>query len=93
MLYLSNAQWQIPYRYLHIPYTGRQDSVDTVTMALHVVAEPLRSMATMLVDVCAFAGTGNVLKIQQLLHICSEYHISNKKPNGPDLPTQQGYHL
>ena len=25
-------------------------------------------------DVCAYAGTGNVLKIQNLLHICSEHY-------------------
>lgn len=27
----------------------------------------------MLVDVCAYTGTGNVLKVQKLLHICSEH--------------------
>jgi len=31
-------------------------------------------MAEILVDVCAYAGTGNVLKIQNLLHICSEHY-------------------
>ena len=40
--------------------------------ALEVAPEPLRSFANILVEVCAYAGTGNVLKIQQLLHICSE---------------------
>ena len=40
--------------------------------ALEVAPEPLRSFANILVEVCAYAGTGNVLKVQQLLHICSE---------------------
>merc|ERR1719412_3277382 len=31
-----------------------------------------------MVDICAYAGTGNVLKIQSLLHICSE-HFEPKK--------------
>lgn len=31
-------------------------------------------MAKTLVDICAYAGTGNVLKIQSLLHICSEHY-------------------
>lgn len=50
-------------------------------MALEVVAEPLRSMATMLVDVAAYAGTGNVLKIQHLLHVCSEHDESKDADN------------
>lgn len=37
-------------------------------------------MSMTLVEVCAYAGTGNVLKIQHLLHICSEhYEPSNEK--------------
>ena len=39
-----------------------------------VISEPIKSMAEILVDVCAYAGTGNVLKIQNLLHICSEHY-------------------
>lgn len=33
-------------------------------------------MTSTLIDVCAYAGTGDVLKIQQLLHICSEHYES-----------------
>lgn len=32
-----------------------------------------------LVDVCAYAGTGNVLKIQKLLHMCSEHYETEDK--------------
>lgn len=32
-----------------------------------------------MVEVCAFAGTGNVLRIQRLLHICSEHHETPEK--------------
>ena len=49
-----------------------QERADTILTALEVAPEPLRSFANILVEVCAYAGTGNVLKIQQLLHICSE---------------------
>jgi 26S proteasome regulatory subunit N1 len=42
--------------------------------------------AVCLVDVCSYAGTGNVLKIQDMLHICGE-HASNKKvPKEPEAP-------
>ena len=36
-------------------------------------------MASTMVEVCAFAGTGNVLRIQRLLHICSEHHEPKEK--------------
>ncbi|KAL4225519.1 26S proteasome non-ATPase regulatory subunit 2 [Mactra antiquata] len=58
---------------LALTYLGKQEAVDATLAALEVVGEPLKSMAYMLVDVCAYAGTGNVLKIQQLLHLCSEH--------------------
>ena len=48
--------------------------METITAALEVIAEPFRSMASTLVDICAYAGTGNVLKVQHLLHICSEHY-------------------
>merc|ERR1712038_583929 len=35
--------------------------------------------AVTLVEICAYAGTGNVLKIQQLLHICSEHYEQDKE--------------
>merc|ERR1712136_707468 len=57
---------------LALVYLGRQESVETILIALQVVPEPLKGFATVLVEVCAYAGTGNVLKIQQMLHICSE---------------------
>ncbi|KAJ8299161.1 hypothetical protein KUTeg_023221 [Tegillarca granosa] len=60
---------------------GKQDAVDATLVALEVISEPLKSMACTLVDVCAYAGTGNVLKIQHLLHICSEHDDSKDKEN------------
>jgi len=57
---------------LGLCYLQKQDLVETIIAALEVVPEPLRSFATILVEVCAYAGTGNVLKIQKMLHICSE---------------------
>ncbi|SPP77266.1 blast:26S proteasome non-ATPase regulatory subunit 2 [Drosophila guanche] len=59
---------------LGLLYLGRQKSTEAVMMTLEVLEEPYRSMATTMVDICAYAGTGNVLKIQQLLHICSDHY-------------------
>jgi 26S proteasome regulatory subunit N1 len=59
---------------LGLTYLGKQELADTVFATLEVVPDPFKSMATTLVEVCAYAGTGNVLKIQKLLHVCSEHY-------------------
>ncbi|XP_044739698.1 26S proteasome non-ATPase regulatory subunit 2-like [Chrysoperla carnea] len=68
---------------LGLIHLGRQDkAVEALMAALEVIHEPFKSMATTLVEVCAFAGTGNVLKVQKLLHICSEHYESTSEENG-----------
>jgi len=57
-----------------LAYLGKQDAAEATIATLEVLQEPFRSMAKTLVDICAYAGTGNVLKIQSLLHICSEHY-------------------
>uniref|UniRef100_U5EY74 26S proteasome non-ATPase regulatory subunit 2 n=1 Tax=Corethrella appendiculata TaxID=1370023 RepID=U5EY74_9DIPT len=59
---------------LGLVYLGRQEAAEAIIAALEVIQEPFKSMATTMVEICAYAGTGNVLKIQQLLHICSEHY-------------------
>ncbi|RNA39420.1 26S proteasome non-ATPase regulatory subunit 2 [Brachionus plicatilis] len=54
-------------------YLGKGEQVDVILESLKAIPEPLQSLATILVDVCAYAGSGNVLKVQQLLSICSEH--------------------
>ncbi|VDN57153.1 unnamed protein product [Dracunculus medinensis] len=55
-------------------FLGTQDKSEVFVESLRVLPEPFGSMVSTLVDVCAYAGTGNVLKIQKLLHICSEHY-------------------
>ncbi|GLV43279.1 Regulatory particle non-ATPase 1 [Carabus blaptoides fortunei] len=64
---------------LGLCHLGRQEAVEAIIAALEVVPEPFRSMAVTMVEVCAYAGTGNVLKVQQLLHICSEHYETGDK--------------
>merc|ERR1719209_1182518 len=59
-------------------YLGKQDAAEATMAALEVIPEPFRQTAVTLVEVCAYAGTGNVLKIQQLLLICSEHYEQDK---------------
>jgi 26S proteasome regulatory subunit N1 len=39
---------------------------------LKAIEHPIGKQAQVLVDVCSFAGTGNVLKVQSMLHYCLE---------------------
>ncbi|KAF6118478.1 eukaryotic translation initiation factor 4 gamma 1 [Phyllostomus discolor] len=63
---------------------GKGEAIEAILAALEVVSEPFRSFANTLVDVCAYAGSGNVLKVQQLLHICSEHFDSKEKEEDKD---------
>eukprot|EP00112_Aurelia_sp_Birch-Aquarium-sp1_P012638 Seg2658.4 transcript_id=Seg2658.4/GoldUCD/mRNA.D3Y31 product="26S proteasome non-ATPase regulatory subunit 2" protein_id=Seg2658.4/GoldUCD/D3Y31 len=63
---------------LGLAYLGKQEAVDATLETLKVVGQPFGRWASVLVDVCAYAGTGNVLKVQNLLHICSEHYETDK---------------
>merc|ERR1711981_392078 len=64
-------------------YLGKQEAAEATVATLEVLSDPFQSMAKTLVDICAYAGTGNVLKIQNLLHICSEHHEPSEKDDVP----------
>ncbi|XP_019864481.1 PREDICTED: 26S proteasome non-ATPase regulatory subunit 2-like [Amphimedon queenslandica] len=64
---------------LGLLYLGKQDAVDVCYAAIAVVPKPFCAFASVLLDICAYAGTGNVLKIQSLLHLCSEYYGEDKE--------------
>ncbi|GAA98981.1 uncharacterized protein L969DRAFT_89035 [Mixia osmundae IAM 14324] len=52
---------------------GRQDDADATLETLKAIEVPLGKQAQVLVDMCAFAGTGNVLKIQDMLTACTPH--------------------
>lgn len=65
---------------------GRQDASDTTIEILKTIVHPIARQASILVDICAYAGTGNVLKIQSLLHHCND-HLDKEKED----PTHQAF--
>uniref|UniRef100_A0A673KHE4 RPN1 N-terminal domain-containing protein n=1 Tax=Sinocyclocheilus rhinocerous TaxID=307959 RepID=A0A673KHE4_9TELE len=69
---------------LHNSNIMRIGAIETTLAALQVVPEPFRSFSNTLVDVCAYAGSGNVLKVQQLQHICSEHYDNKDKDDDKD---------
>ena len=61
-------------------FTGLQDSdaKDATIELLKAIEHPISKTAQVLVEVCSFAGSGNVLKVQTMLHHCDE-HIDMSK--------------
>ncbi|KAL6067324.1 26S proteasome non-ATPase regulatory subunit 2 [Balamuthia mandrillaris] len=65
------------FRYLSLGlgllYLAKQEEADITLETLKTVSGPVGSYTTLTVETCAYAGTGNVLKIQKLLSICGEH--------------------
>lgn len=54
-------------------YLGKQDQASTIQETLNVLSnQGFKQISKTLLDICAYAATGNVLKIQNLLRICSD---------------------
>jgi 26S proteasome regulatory subunit N1 len=58
---------------LALLFFGQQENVDIIIETLKALDHPMSKPTSVLAEVCAWAGTGAVLKIQQLLHICNEH--------------------
>lgn len=59
---------------LGLLYFGRQSEADVLLEILGTLShEPTRKYALMTVETCAYAGTGNVLKIQKLMHAIGDH--------------------
>jgi len=58
---------------LGLIYLGRQAAAEVAIQSMAVLPEGFQKTAKMLIEICAYAGTGNVLKVQAMLHACSEH--------------------
>ncbi|KAF9561442.1 26S proteasome regulatory complex, non-ATPase subcomplex, Rpn1 subunit [Agrocybe pediades] len=58
---------------LGLLYLGQQDASDATIETLKAIDHPISKSAQILVEACSFAGTGNVLRIQSMLHHCDEH--------------------
>ncbi len=65
--------------------TGKQDASEATIELLKTIEHPLGKQSEILVDVCSYAGTGNVLKIQAMLHHCTD-HVEAPKEKEEDAP-------
>lgn len=70
---------------LGLIYFGRQEEVDVILETLKAVDHPMAKATSVLASICAWAGTGAVLKIQELLHLCNEHVEETDEKKGDEL--------
>ncbi|KAG7829106.1 hypothetical protein KL920_002899 [Ogataea angusta] len=56
---------------LGLLYMGKYDQVDDVLETIDAIDHPIARTLKVLVNICSYAGTGNVLQIQSLLQMCT----------------------
>lgn len=57
---------------LGLLFMGKYEQTEEVLETIKAIDHPMSSMVDVLVTICSYAGTGNVLQIQKLLHNCTE---------------------
>jgi 26S proteasome regulatory subunit N1 len=63
---------------------GRQEEVEVIIETLKAIDHPVSKASQVLAEVCAWAGTGAVLKLQELLHMCNEQIESKNSDDGDE---------
>ncbi|KAI9264821.1 armadillo-type protein [Sporodiniella umbellata] len=58
---------------LGLLYLGKQDASEATLETLKAITHPLGKQAEVLVEALSYAGTGNVLKVQKMLHMCNDH--------------------
>ncbi|KAG0679467.1 proteasome regulatory particle base subunit [Pichia californica] len=71
---------------LSLLYMGKYDQIDDVLQTIEAIQHPIADSLNILIHICSYAGTGNVLKIQELLHECT-----TKPTDGSDEEDDEDY--
>ncbi|XP_049809091.1 26S proteasome non-ATPase regulatory subunit 2-like [Schistocerca nitens] len=74
---------------LGLCFLAQKEAVQTCVAVLDDVSDPLKQVAQTMLQICAYAGTANVLVIQQMLHICSEHHEPQEEPESVSTDKKQ----
>lgn len=75
---------------LALLYVGKQDASDATIETLKAVPHAIGKQAEILCEVCSYAGTGNVLKIQSLLHYCADHIVAPTPPAAEGAAAAEG---
>jgi 26S proteasome regulatory subunit N1 len=70
---------------LGLLFFGRQEEVDVIIETLKAIDHPMSKPTSVLAEICAWAGTGTVLKLQELLHICNDHIEDSDEKKGDEL--------
>uniref|UniRef100_A0A7S2R9L3 26S proteasome non-ATPase regulatory subunit 2 homolog n=2 Tax=Rhizochromulina marina TaxID=1034831 RepID=A0A7S2R9L3_9STRA len=62
---------------LGLLFLGRMEKAEAILEAVKTISHNMGQYAALTLESCAFAGTGNVLKVQRFLHVCAE-HLQEK---------------
>ena len=62
---------------LGLLFLGQQEKADAMLEVVKTVEHPMGKYAAITLQACAYAGTGNVLQVQHLLHTCAEHLEDN----------------
>lgn len=68
---------------LGLLYLGKQESVEVTAEVLKTFHEKIRKHCDMTLLSCAYAGTGNVLKVQHFLGQCAQHLEKGESFQGP----------
>jgi 26S proteasome regulatory subunit N1 len=70
---------------LALLYMGKSDDTEQVLETLKAVDHPIARIVEVLVTICSYSGTGNVLQIQKLLHDCTARADDKKSDIDEDM--------
>jgi 26S proteasome regulatory subunit N1 len=70
---------------LGLLFFNRQEEVDVILETLKAIDHPMSKPTSVLAEICAWAGTGTVLKLQELLHICNDHIEDSDDKKGDEL--------
>ncbi|CAK9020190.1 26S proteasome non-ATPase regulatory subunit 2 [Durusdinium trenchii] len=57
---------------LGVLFLGCQENADATIEAIKTIEHKISKFALVVIETCAYTGTGNVLQVQKLLHLCAE---------------------
>jgi len=74
---LSNAYTRFLILGLGLLYLGKQSAAELTLETLKALPGTHSQFASLIVEGCAYAGSGHVLKVQKMLHACSDHLEEN----------------
>ncbi|KAF0696800.1 Aste57867_12462 [Aphanomyces stellatus] len=78
---------------LGLLYLGRQERVDAMLEAAKTIQHRISKYLAITLETCAYAGTGNVLKVQQLLRVCATHIVDDPKEGAHQMAAVLGIAL